>query len=166
MTADPLHHVRWIVLHISALPYGTAEGIRKFHVEERGWSDIGYHRVIENGYPQSAGHYVPHRDGRISNGRPTWQKGAGAFGFNDQALHVCMIGQDGHFTKRQFDSALDLIGRLVKCYDLTVERVIGHCEIASLDPKDAPKHARDAAAQKTCPQLDMDVFRTRLIPYV
>jgi hypothetical protein len=42
--------VKYIIVHCSATPEGRdvkAEEVRRWHVEENGWSDIGYHWIIE-----------------------------------------------------------------------------------------------------------------------
>ena len=38
-----MREVKKIILHCSDSEYGTASLIRKWHTEERNWSDIGYH---------------------------------------------------------------------------------------------------------------------------
>lgn len=39
-----------VVIHHSASDFGNARVIRDWHIE-RGWRDIGYHAVIQNGRP-------------------------------------------------------------------------------------------------------------------
>lgn len=71
-----------IVLHCSATPedrWHDAEDIRDWHVDGRGWSDIGYHYVIL-------------LDGEIEEGRPISRQGAHVKGYNETTVGVCYIG--------------------------------------------------------------------------
>lgn len=85
------HPVREVVVHCSATrpDWMAAEGlaaqraeIRRWHVKDRGWRDIGYHWLIG-------------RDGRIVAGRPETEIGAGVAGHNSGVIHVCLIGGHG-----------------------------------------------------------------------
>jgi len=67
-------------------------------VRGRGWSGIGYHKVIR-------------RDGSIEVGRRENQKGAHARGFNHASIAVCLIGgvndqgmPEENFNKAQYES--------------------------------------------------------------
>jgi N-acetyl-anhydromuramyl-L-alanine amidase AmpD len=53
--------------------------IRRWHVKDRGWSDIGYHRIID-------------RDGKIGNGRPIEKVGAHTQGHNTGTIGICLLG--------------------------------------------------------------------------
>jgi N-acetylmuramoyl-L-alanine amidase len=74
-----------IVLHCSdTLPtqdVGVKE-IRGWHINERGWKDVGYHGVIR-------------RDGTYEPGRPTWSVGAHVEGHNSDTVAVCLVGGKG-----------------------------------------------------------------------
>lgn len=74
-------------LHTSATPTGWATNrtvdemrneIRRWHTMERGWRDIGYHRVI---CPK----------GEIAVGRSLYEIGAGVKGHNRGVVHICLI---------------------------------------------------------------------------
>ena len=71
-----------IILHCSATREGkdfSADTIRDWHVNGRGWSDIGYHWVIR-------------LDGSIEVGRPLEKSGAHTKGHNKDSVGVCYIG--------------------------------------------------------------------------
>ena len=71
-----------IILHCSATKEGqdfSADTIRGWHVNGRGWSDIGYHWVIR-------------LDGSIEVGRPLEKSGAHTKGHNKDSVGVCYIG--------------------------------------------------------------------------
>ena len=71
-----------IILHCSATKEGqdfSAATIRGWHVNGRGWRDIGYHWVIR-------------LDGSIEVGRPLHEKGAHTKGHNKDSVGVCYIG--------------------------------------------------------------------------
>ena len=45
-----MRKINKIIIHCTATPKGrevTKEHLRQWHVEERGWSDIGYHFFID-----------------------------------------------------------------------------------------------------------------------
>jgi N-acetylmuramoyl-L-alanine amidase len=71
-----------IIVHCSATPEGrdvkTSE-IRAWHTRDNGWSDIGYHFVVE-------------LDGAIGVGRPQTLSGAHCKGKNSTSVGVCYIG--------------------------------------------------------------------------
>ena len=74
--------IRKIIVHCSATPEGrpvTMEEIRQWHRLGNGWTDIGYHYVVE-------------LDGSIHPGRDESQAGAHCAGHNDDSIGVCYIG--------------------------------------------------------------------------
>lgn len=71
-----------IVVHCTATPAGrdvSAAEIRRGHVRERGFSDIGYH-------------YVVRIDGAIESGRRLDRAGAHCEGRNAHSIGVCYVG--------------------------------------------------------------------------
>ena len=77
-----MRDINRIMLHCSATVEGkdySVDTIRKWHVEGRGWSDIGYH-------------YVIHLDGSVSQGRPLDRSGAHTKGHNKDSVGICYIG--------------------------------------------------------------------------
>lgn len=96
-----MRDINLAVIHCSdtyAMQDIGASKIREWHVKGRGWSDIGYHYVIQRG-------------GLIEVGRPIGIAGAHARGFNSRSVGVCMVGgrgQDGqpsnNFTDEQWAS--------------------------------------------------------------
>ena len=77
-----MRDINEIIVHCSATPKGrdvdTSE-IRRWHTEDNGWSDIGYHFVVE-------------LDGDIGVGRPQEKSGAHCRGKNSNSIGVCYIG--------------------------------------------------------------------------
>jgi len=71
-----------IIVHCSATPKGKhfdVDEIRRWHVEGRGWTDIGYH-------------YVIYLDGSIHKGRDLKIPGAHVRGHNKNSIGICYIG--------------------------------------------------------------------------
>lgn len=76
-----LDDISLIVIHHSASPLSTSvKQIRQWHIAN-GWSDIGYHRVIE-------------ATGRIHDGRPIQKIGAHAKGSNSTSIGICVVGNN------------------------------------------------------------------------
>lgn len=71
-----------IILHCTATPEGKhfdVATIRRWHVKDRGWKDIGYHYVI----------YI---DGSVHEGRPVAQAGAHTSGHNADSIGITYVG--------------------------------------------------------------------------
>lgn len=127
----------WLVVHCAdtapTADIGAAD-IRKWHVNQRGWIDIGYHFVIR-------------RSGNIERGRPAWAVGAGVEGFNATTLHICLAGgrngQDD-FAPVQKDALRRLIVALREVSDYRAADVCGH--------RDFP------AVTKLCPGFDVKAW--------
>lgn len=71
-----------IVIHCSATPKGRyfdVDDIRRWHVQERGWSNVGYHYIIL-------------LDGTIQLGRSIEVVGAHVKGHNLTSIGICYIG--------------------------------------------------------------------------
>ena len=71
-----------IILHCTATPEGKhfdVDTIRRWHVKDRGWKDIGYHYVI----------YI---DGSVHEGRPIEQAGAHTSGHNADSIGITYVG--------------------------------------------------------------------------
>lgn len=99
--------------------------IRRWHVEDRGWSDIGYHYLID-------------RDGTVTEGRSLDRTGAHAKGHNKGSVGISLFGGHGgnvadkfedNFTEDQNRALRDLIDKLKSDHPIT--KIIGHNEVAN-----------------------------------
>jgi len=71
-----------IIIHCAATPEGRdvkMETIKSWHIKGNGWSDIGYHFIIE-------------LDGSVKEGRPIHRSGAHTKGHNANSIGVCYVG--------------------------------------------------------------------------
>ena len=115
-----------IIIHCSATPESrevTVKDLHKWHVEERGWSDIGYHFFID-------------LEGEIHECRPLERTGAHTKGHNYDSIGVCYAGglNSDHKpkdtrTEMQKDSLQDLLCQLKGLYPKSV--VYGHNNFSS-----------------------------------
>lgn len=130
--------------------------VRKWHVKDRGWKDIGYHFLID-------------RDGTIADGRPLDQVGAHTQGHNTGSIGISLIGGHGssandtfdqNFTHEQNIALRALIDRLK--YENKITKISGHnqyaakaCpgfDVAAWYESKPPKKERTSAAQSTTVQ--------------
>jgi len=100
--------------------------IRRWHMRDRGWSDIGYHFIID-------------RDGAVARGRPLERVGAHTVGKNTGTIGVCLIGGHGssatdkfaeNYTPEQDKAARLIIAQLRKQFP-AINRVTGHNDYAA-----------------------------------
>ena len=102
--------------------------IRRWHTEERGWRDIGYHFVVG-------------RDGRSLPGRALEKIGAHTRGRNRDTIGICLIGGHGsaasdapseHFTPPQLAELHRLVFELCERFKIhRTLRVKGHNDYAA-----------------------------------
>ena len=135
---EPRKSTDYIVIHCSAtkprMDIGLTE-IRKWHVQDNGWRDVGYHYIIR-------------RNGEVELGRSIRDTGAHAAGYNHKSVSVCMVGgmaednsAEANFTAQQWTALLDLVKQLKSNYPEA--DVIGHNEIS----------------EKECPSFDVQKWK-------
>lgn len=130
----PLEDITHIITHCSATPEGRdidVTDIRCWHVNDNGWSDVGYHFVIT-------------LDGTVQQGRPIDKTGAHCRGMNSCSVGICLVGGTDYngnpkvtYTLAQWDAWRSLVNHLKMILPRGVKNV-GHYEI---DPR------------KTCPNF-------------
>jgi len=95
-----MRQITEIIIHCAATRPNWMEGksveekrdeIKRWHVQDNGWSDIGYHYVID-------------RSGRVAPGRSLDQAGAHTLGHNAESIGVCLIGGHGSSANDAFDA--------------------------------------------------------------
>lgn len=96
----------------------NSEAIRRYHIEERGWVDVGYHYLVENVH----GVYV------AVPGRSLGKPGAHCPGQNTVAIGVCLIG---NFVAEapsaaQLDKVSELCSELCLRFGIPVEEIHPH----------------------------------------
>ena len=116
-----------IIVHCAATKPSMdigAEWIRKIHINEKKYRDIGYHFVIR-------------RNGAQEEGRPIDKAGAHCKGHNSDTIGICMVGglsetgrPQNNFTPEQFQSIQMLIGYLKERYP-TIVKLSGHNDYAN-----------------------------------
>jgi len=117
--------------------------IKRYHVKELRWTDIGYHFGIE----------LINDDYQILMGRMPGKYGAHCkeFGMNSTSIGICFVGNFDIQRPNSilWEKGLELVRWLTEIYKIPRERVQGH---------------RDYATYKTCPGLlfDMNNFRSDL----
>jgi N-acetylmuramoyl-L-alanine amidase len=124
-----------IIVHCSATREGQhidVDTIRDWHVNGRGWSDIGYH-------------YVIYLDGTVHPGRPIERSGAHTKGQNSNSIGICYIGgveTDGKTPKdtRTSEQKAALDNLLFVLTDIFANTTI---------------HGHNEFAAKACPSFDV-----------
>ena len=135
-----MRHIDEIIVHCTATRPNWWEGksaeekvreVRDWHVSGNGWSDIGYHFVIE-------------LDGAVKNGRPLHRSGAGVKGHNAHSIHVCYIGGMDK-DKNAKDTRTDAQRK-------ALDQVINELK---MDYPTATIHGHNEFAAKACPSFDV-----------
>jgi N-acetylmuramoyl-L-alanine amidase len=119
-----------IVIHCAATKASMDIGyeeIRKWHVDQNGWDDVGYHFIIR-------------RDGKVEIGRPAGFQGAHAPAVNSRSIAICLIGgmaddngPENNFTLEQFFSLKDTIEMVLKKYP-HIKEIVGHSDVQENKP--------------------------------
>lgn len=129
-----MRHINEIIIHCTATRpdwwsdksgQAKVDEIRRWHVEDRGWNDIGYHLLID-------------RDGKVYRGRGDDVAGAHCKGHNANSLGVSLFGGHGgnenddpleHFTVEQMEALNDTLHVWQTAY--SIDKVSGHNEYAA-----------------------------------
>lgn len=109
-----------IIVHCSATPNGKSvdiDTIRIDHIKNRGFTDVGYHELINV-------------DGQIQHGRPLNVQGAHCEGNNSDSIGICLVGTD-KFSKKQLDALRYQISSIVQIFDIGVQFIYSHNEFDS-----------------------------------
>ena len=119
-----------IIIHCAATKASMDIGykeIRKWHVEDNGWDDVGYHFIIR-------------RNGQLEKARPEGYSGAHAPSHNSRSIGICLVGgmaDDGgpenNFTLEQFLTLKDLVNMIMEKYS-DITEVLGHCDVQENKP--------------------------------
>ncbi len=116
---------KYVVVHHSATPAGSAAAFDEFHRNKKGWDrGLGYHFVIGNGNGS--------RDGLVETG-PRWTRQidgahAGSKEYNQHGIGVCLVGdfEGGDPTSEQISSLVSLVTELQQLCGIPSENVILH----------------------------------------
>lgn len=134
---------KYIILHNSATrDSGTVSwnAIRRYHMDTKGWDDIGYHFGIED-----IGNELV-----ILRGRHPAKTGAHcrADGMNHKSLGVCVVGEYDISSPDSYRYAvtIDFLTKLCFCHGIVVGCILGH---------------REVDRRKTCPGLSWDLVTLR-----
>ena len=111
-----------VILHHSATRDQSAkdyDAIKRYHVKTNGWSDIGYHHVIE----------MVGNEPKCYQGRMESRIGAHAYGYND-AIGICIVGNYDlqKPDQRLIDVLLGLLYHIETVYGKL--EVLGHCDLS------------------------------------
>ena len=123
-----------IILHCAATPEGRdvkTETIKSWHVKGNGWSDIGYHFVIE-------------LDGAVKNGRPLHRSGAHTKGHNATSIGICYVGGIDK-DKKPKDTRTEAQRK-------AMDQLIADLK---MDHPTATIHGHNEFAAKACPSFDV-----------
>tara|TARA_B100000902_G_scaffold379514_1_gene413920 strand:- start:400 stop:822 length:423 start_codon:yes stop_codon:yes gene_type:complete len=128
-----MREITKVIVHCAATPEGRdvkTEEIKRWHTEERGWSDIGYHWVVE-------------LDGSINEGRSEDINGAHCRGHNSDSIGICYVGgsdSEGNPKDTRTEGQTDALVTLIK-------------EILDRHP-DAEVFGHRDFSSKACPSFD------------
>lgn len=118
INAITIHHTATSNVYEDAK--AVVRAIQRYHQEERGWCDIGYHFLID-------------KDGNIYEGRPIWAVGAHVKGHNVGNIGISVIGnyEEVDINEKQLKALVDLISWLVYEYKISLGNIKGHRDYAN-----------------------------------
>lgn len=121
-----MRQITEIIVHCADTPEGRdvrAAEIRRWHMTEHGWADIGYHFVVD-------------LDGTIEDGRPIEKVGTHCSGHNANSIGICYVGGSSNDmkpkdtrTQAQKDALVQLLKDLRQKYPLA--KIYGHRDFAN-----------------------------------
>ena len=129
-----MRQINKIIVHCSATREGQnipIETIRKWHIEGRGWSDIGYHFYID-------------LEGNIFKGRDIAKMGAHCKGYNRNSIGLCYCGGVEEDGKTPKDTRTEAQKEALLCILRTMKAMY----------PDAIIHSHKDFANKACPSFD------------
>jgi N-acetylmuramoyl-L-alanine amidase len=129
-----MRNIKRIIIHCSATKEGRdikTETIRSWHMKGRGWSDIGYHFVIE-------------LDGTIMEGRPMERIGAHTRGYNRDSIGICYVGGLGSDKRAKDTRTAQQKRSMDDLIDSLLDRFRG-----------ATVHGHNEFSAKACPSFDV-----------
>ena len=140
---------QYIVIHHSLTKDGLIpdwEAIRRYHIEEKGWKDIGYHYGIEDVWGEV----------KLREGRPITEEGAHCLeaGMNQKSIGICVIGNfddiPAPINKLYF--LRDLCFSLMVNYGIPAQNVIGHRDAGMMEGYDWRRKGPTGIPEyKSCP---------------
>ncbi|GIX41651.1 MAG: hypothetical protein KatS3mg129_1384 [Leptospiraceae bacterium] len=123
---------RYIVVHHTASDIGNLEYYKRLHQKERGWDDVAYHFVIDNGTFQTIPGQIEESD--------LWKKRKRGYStrnwlVNTFGIAIVIVGnlQKHPPLPQQYESLIHLITNLAKEYNIPPERIFGHREIQNTE---------------------------------
>lgn len=137
-----LKKVNYIVVHHTATSINTTfEQIKQMHLD-KGWQDIGYHKVIDY-------------NGVVHQGRKDSVIGAQAFGLNSQSLGIVCVGNFEEIlpSDKQYKALVTVCATLLNRYKLPIDKLIGHKEVAKL--------INDPSSATVCPGKNLSLTKLR-----
>ena len=129
-----MRQINKIIIHCSATREGEnvpVETIRKWHVNGRGWSDIGYHFYID-------------LYGEIHKGRDIAKIGAHCKGHNRNSIGICYCGGVEADGKTPKDTRLDCQKEALTAVLRTLKAMYPNAVV----------HSHNDFANKACPSFD------------
>jgi N-acetylmuramoyl-L-alanine amidase len=121
-----MRQIKYIIIHCSATKAGQdfcAKDIKKWHLE-RGFSDIGYHKIID-------------LNGTVEPGRSEEIPGAHCKGYNANSIGICYIGgldENGKPADTRTEAQKKSLLKLIKSYKLRFPnaKVVGHRDMPNV----------------------------------
>ena len=129
-----MRQINKIIVHCSATREGqniSEDTIRKWHVEGRGWTDIGYHFYIDI-------------HGDIYKGRDIAKIGAHTKGYNRNSIGICYAGGVESDGKTPKDTR----------YECQKESLLAVLRTLKAMYPDADIHSHNDFANKACPSFN------------
>jgi hypothetical protein len=144
-TTAPPRAWRWIIIHHSATPSGSAAVFDRMH-KEKGWDELGYHFVVGNGTDTP--------NGTVEVGDRWRRQKWGAHAktpdnrFNDFGIGICLVGNFDmeRPTPQQLQSLARLTAYLMRTYRISASNVLGH---------------RDTGRATECPGRTLNIAQVR-----
>ena len=138
-----MRDINKIIIHCTATPEGrdvSTKDIKQWHLD-RGWSDIGYHYIID-------------LKGTLHEGRPIERTGAHVRGSNRNSIGLCYVGGcDSQMAPK--DTRTDGQRR-------RLESII--IDLLTLYPN-ATLHGHNEFSNKACPSFDVKKEYKEIIEY-
>ena len=138
-----MRDINKIILHCSATPEGrdvSVDTIRQWHLD-KGWSDIGYHYIVE-------------LDGTIKEGRLVERQGAHVSGLNKNSIGICYVGG--------CDANMKPKDTRTTSQKISLEYLITELMNAYIN---STLHGHNEFSSKACPSFDVQKEYTEIINY-